>query len=215
MSSDALERFQRLRAQFDHLRTFDDVAHWDAAATSLVAELDREASEARSQQQELTAQAEHHARLRAALPFFKRIFAGRKVEVGFRVQATQAEAMIHRLGNATNDLLECVDYTPNDEKERKALLKELRFEKKELQLRKREIAAEKREINREARNASANAGRVLFMYDAKMAAVERRAIRRDRVAQLAPFEDARVAIDRQIHDLDRRIMWVERFGTDE
>lgn len=215
MSGDLIARVHQLRAHFDHLRTFTDVAHWDAAATALAADLDRAIREMRAHCDGLMAQADQHARAHAVLPFFKRLFSSQGEQRALRSQAADAHQAINHIGAAMNDLLECIDYTPNDEKERKALLKELRAEKKELQLQKREIAAEKREINQAARNASANAGRFLFMYDAKMAARERRAIRRDRVGQLAPLDDARHAIERQLRDLERRIMWVERFGKEE
>lgn len=71
---------------------------------------------------------------------------------------------------------------------------------------------EKREINRAAREASANAGH--FYYDSKAAAAERRAIRRQRAADLAPIEDKAAFIDQQIRDIDRRLIWVERFTPD-
>jgi hypothetical protein len=209
-------RVQRLCAQFDGLRTFDDVAQWDAAALDAALNLQRLAEQTRLHHQGLVVQADELARTRAATPFFKRLFASRSPELALRGQADQLAATLQQLGVMINDLLERIDYTPNDEKERKALIKELKAEKKELQHQKKEIAAQKRAINQAAREASANAGItqgwIFTTYDSTQAASERRAIRRQKIAMLAPHENAKTAIERQIIDLERRIMWVERFG---
>ena len=96
------------------------------------------------------------------------------------------------------------------------MLRELRAEKKELQVQKREIAAQKRELNQVVRDASANAGIhkgwLSTTYDGRQAAAQRRALRRVKIELLAPHEDAKTHIERQLVDLDRRIAWVERFG---
>lgn len=219
MSDDQLVRVQRLCAQYDGLRTFDDVEKWDAAALDAALNLQKLAEQTRLHQQGLVAQADDLARTRAATPFLKRLFTSRNPELTLRGQADQLAATLQRLGVMINDLLERIDYTPNDERERKALIKELRAEKKELQLAKKEIAAQKRAINQAARDASASAGInqgwIFTTYDSKQAASERRAIRRQKIAMLAPHENAKTVIERQILDLERRIMWVERFGRGE
>ena len=219
MNDNELVRAQHLCAQFDGLRTFDDVARWDAAALDTALNLQKVAEQTRLHQQGLYAQADELARARAAAPFFKRMFSSRAPERTLRIEAEHISAMLQQLGQMIDDLLERIDYTPNDEKERKALLKELRAEKKELQVQKREIAAHKRAVNHAARAASASAGIqqgwIFTTYDSKQAAAERRAIRRQKIADLAPYENAKTLIERQILDLDRRIMWVERFGKGE
>lgn len=219
MSNEQLVHVQRLCAQFDGLRTFDDVEKWDAAALDTALNLQKLAENMRLQQQGVSAQAEELARAHAAAPFFKRMFSSRAPERALRAQAGQLSATLQHLGQMIDGLLERIDYTPNDEKERKALLKELRAEKKELQVQKREIAAHKRAVNHAARAASASAGInqgwIFTTYDSKQAAAERRAIRRNKIAELAPYENAKTIIERQILDLDRRIMWVERFGKGE
>jgi hypothetical protein len=219
LSNEQLVRVQRLCAQFDGLRTFNDVAQWDAAALDAALTLQKLAEQTRLHQQGLFAQAEQLASAHAAAPFFKRVFSSRAPERTLRTEADQLSMTLQRIGQMINDLLERIDYTPNDEKERKALLKELRAEKKELQVQKREIAAHKRAVNHAARDASANAGInqgwIFTTYDSKQAAAERRAIRRQKIAELAPYENAKTVIERQILEIDRRIMWVERFGKDE
>lgn len=211
---DLLQQTQQLKSFFTSLRTFNDVARWDNDATNLARSIDSAIYGWRSQLDSVNSQLASARQQRAAQPFFKRLFGGRGNENQLQGSAASISAAIESHGAALNELLELVDYTPNDETERKALLKELRAEKKELNAEKRELGAQKREVNRQARNASANAGRIIFFYDAKVAASERRAIRRQRVRELAPFEDAIQGLERQLRDIEQRIAWVERFGAD-
>jgi hypothetical protein len=213
---DLVHHASQLRAAFDGLRTFEQVAQWDAAATALAQQLQRALEISQQHHQGLLAQADEARRQHVAKPFFKRLF-GRSSEPEIRAQANQVHGHRENLGMLINELLELIDYTPNDDKECKELLKELRGDKKELQVKKREIAAQKRAINHAARAASATAGRtgIIFVtYDSKLAAAQRRAIRRDRMAALAPHEDQQHAIEHEIIALDRRILWLERFGKD-
>jgi hypothetical protein len=108
-------------------------------------------------------------------------------------------------------LQEAIDFTPNSPTEQKLLLKELRQRKKELQLQKREVAASAKQIREEARLKSVHAGRFLGIYNSKLASIERRSIRYRREALVAPNEDVKVSIDRQILQIDKDILWVERF----
>jgi len=104
-----------------------------------------------------------------------------------------------------------IDFTPNSLKEQKVLLKELRAQKKELQLQKREITATIKAIRREARTQSVHAGQILFSYNSKSAAIQRRQIRYKKEAKLRPHEDAMTAIERQLLQIDKDIFWVESF----
>ena len=123
---------------------------------------------------------------------------------------------LSRLAGAIEDLLVRIETTPNTKADQRVLLRELRAEKKELQAEKREIRAELATVRREARRASANAGHGSILgwqtYDGRLAAAERRAIRRQKEARLAPHEDEIDALDRQIADVDCHIEWVRRFG---
>lgn len=117
------------------------------------------------------------------------------------------------LENMAEKLQEAIDFTPNSIKEQKILLKELKQQKKELQLKKRELTANMRSIQADARSRSIYAGRgFLGIYDSKLAAHERRRIRYQKEEALRPSEDIKAAIDRQILQIDKDILWVERFS---
>ncbi|MFN6484215.1 MULTISPECIES: hypothetical protein [unclassified Nostoc] len=117
------------------------------------------------------------------------------------------------LENMAEKLQEAIDFTPNSSKEQKALLKELRHQKKELQLQKREVTANMKLIQAKARSRSVYAGKgFLGIYNSKLAASERRRIRYQKEAELNPSEDIKAAIERQIMQIDKNILWVERFS---
>ena len=116
------------------------------------------------------------------------------------------------LENIVDKLQEAIDFTPNSSKEQKALIKELRQQKKELHLQKRELAIDMKAIRRNARSQTSNAGKGFLGYNSKLAAFERRKIRYQKEAFLRPNEDISASIERQILQLDKNILWVERFS---
>ncbi|MBE9251069.1 stage II sporulation protein M [Dolichospermum sp. LEGE 00240] len=123
------------------------------------------------------------------------------------------EQYIVFLASIVEKLQEFTDFTPNSPKEQKILLKELKQRKKELQLQKRELTANMKSIQADARLRSVYAGRdFLGIYNSKLAAHERRRIRYQKEEALRPSEDMKAAIDRQILQIDKDILWVERFS---
>jgi hypothetical protein len=180
--------FQQLMNQFTRLSTFAQVAEWDE---------------------------------RAELEIHKLIKAIQTIEKEITQHSHFLEKLIlesHRLKYKTvlkdmvDKLQEAIDFTPNSSKEQKVLIKELRQEKKELQLQKRELAIDMKAIRTKARSQASNAGRGFLGYNSKLAAFERRKIRYQKEALLRPNEDISAAIERQILQLDKNILWAERFS---
>ena len=79
-------------------------------------------------------------------------------------------------------------------------------------------------IRQDARTQSANAGKTgLFgpysllqisqgeFYDSSLAARRRRGIRQEKEAALAPFESKKAELEQQLMNIERRLLWVERF----
>lgn len=212
--TDLVERMREVVARFDTLSTFQDVERWDADAVALCGQI-----------------AEEHARVDsfveatgAAIELYRAEDDDPAPVKSARLRVTRehydrACREADALREFYDQVMERVDMTPNTKKEQSAVLRELRADKKELQLRKREVKSAATEIRREARVASANAGRppswMFGTYSPGVAAIERRAIRKQREAELMPHENAAAALDRQIMAIDRRINWVARFGEAE
>lgn len=108
---------------------------------------------------------------------------------------------------------EAIDFTPDNPEAQKELLAELRQRKKELQIQKREVLDGMRAIRVEARQQSTKAGAILggLLYDSAYAARQRRGIRYAKETALRPHEDLRAAIERQIMQAERDILWVKKF----
>jgi hypothetical protein len=107
-------------------------------------------------------------------------------------------------------LSDAIDFTPNSPEEKKALLAELRIHKKELEADKREVALNMSAIRADARQKNADIdGRA--SYDSKSAARDRRQIHYEKEAALQPHEDAKAAIERQIIQVEKDILRVEKF----
>lgn len=181
--------YQTLMGNFSKLSTFSEVDKWDKLAEleikKLVTSLEK---------------------IELKLENNQKIFNQSKI-------SELRAKYINPLENIATKLQESIDFTPNSLQEKKVLLKELKQRKKELQLQKREITASMRTIQANARSRSTYAGRgFLGMYSSKLAAHERRRIRYDKEAALRPQEDLKAAIDRQILELDKDILWAEKFS---
>ncbi|WP_146131602.1 hypothetical protein [Merismopedia glauca] len=180
--------FQLLMNEFTQLATFSGVADWDERANN-----------------ELQNLFDGLQLLDSEIDRQSKILNKQKIDV-YKARYRQP------IENMAEKLQEAIDFTPNSSSEQKLLLKELRQLKKEMQLEKREVAASAKEIREKARLKSIYAGRVLgVIYNSKIAARERRAIRYAREAEVAPHEDIKAAIERKILQIDKDILWAERF----
>ena len=122
--------------------------------------------------------------------------------------------LLDELQSSAMGLDDRIEATPNTKKAQSAVLRELRAQKKELQVRKREQRTSMAELRTEARLASEAAKPSAWAgsYSKKMAADERREIRRQKDSALLPHESELAGIDRQLLSLDRKINWIQRFG---
>jgi hypothetical protein len=203
---DVIHAAQKVIDQFGALRSFQDVAVWDAAARQAQ---DGLAAHGNALQTWVDSALAAIAQA-DALDEAGHIKRARKKKTAASVKAAQEQ--IEALTEAYDALDERVEMTPDNKKAQQAVLRDLRAQKKELQAEKRESRTAAAQVRREARVASAAAGTVWMFYDAKVAAIQRRRIRREKEAAVAPHEDAASAIERRINALERRITWVARFG---
>lgn len=212
-----MESIAVVRSKFEVLRTFEDVAKFDAWAEVQMAQIDDETLKLATLEQQCVREAEEEKTRLQGLGWFRRLFAS-KTELRKREAAVQQkQRALQACAHYQDELAEMVEFTPDNAAEQKALLKQLRLQKKELQAQKKELSADMRAIRQQHRTASAEAGRFMggFIYDRKIAATTRRELRVSREAQLRPHENMKESIDRQIRSVDRRILWTERFGHAE
>ena len=204
--------FGKLMSDFKMLATFSAIASWDSQAQM---EIERILGVIRDLDIEISRQTQALEKIRQSKSeksFVGRLFSSDKEEKELMQLIEKYNQYKATLGKMTSQLQESIDFTPNSLEEQKILLKELRQRKKELQVEKREIAAAMKALRTDARQQSAQAGRVFgVFYDSKVAASERRSIRYAKEATLRPHEDAKAAIERQLVQIDRDILWAEKF----
>ncbi|MBM4283003.1 MAG: hypothetical protein FJ137_20365 [Deltaproteobacteria bacterium] len=207
-------RINTLLAEFNSLTTFQEVETWDARAEQVA----EEAATAGRTLVEFIDRCEQAAAGHATTTNEPPHVKGARIKKT-RDIAAKVRGVVPEFRKGYELLLERVEMTPNNKKDQAALLRELRAEKKDLQARKKEVKASAASVRREARQLSANAGTSEFLgwptYSSKVAAMERRNIRRAKEAALAPHEDAVQALERQIATVEQRITWVQRFGDEE
>jgi hypothetical protein len=179
--------FDYLTNKFRNLSTFSEVVEWDKEAEVVIAEIVDK------------------------IKFLDTIVL-QYSNVNNSTQTKFKQKYQEILENMALKLQESIDFTPNNSGEQKSLIKELSFTKKELQLQKKEVTANMKNVNEKARSRSVRAGNnFLGIYNSKMAASERRNIRYQRDAQLRPNEAIKAAIERQILQIEKDILWVKRF----
>lgn len=207
------DNYLALMAEFKTLSTFAAVASWDGRAQAEVGHLIEFIQELESEVTEQTATLAARKKAREEKSFFKRLVSSKGEEEKLAKQIEQNQSSMQTLENLANTLTEAIIFSPNDVAEQKALVSEFKQRKKELQLEKKELAAEAKAIRAQAQQASVGAGRTFFLglYDSKLASRERRSIRYKKESMLRPHENAKAAIERQLLQVERDILWAERF----
>jgi len=204
--------YKALMADFKTLSTFAQVTAWDERAgleVDRIANVIRELTAEGNRQREAIRQIQQD---RAAKPLLARAFSGNKEEKAAAKTVEQIERHMAALETLATELQQSIDFSPNSPDEQKALIKELRQRKKELQLKKREVVSNMQALRSEARQQSTIAGNTwLGLYNSKLAARERRQIRYNKETALRPQESAKAAIERQILQVERDILWAEKF----
>lgn len=208
-----LNNFKSLMTEYKSLLTFEQVASWDQHASAEVAIIVSAIQQTDSKRAELSRRLAQAQQERAEENFIARLFKGQKDEKALEQITEKLSEYKTSLEGLASQLQEAIDFTPNSPEEQGTLLKELKARKKELQVKKREVAAEMKAIRTGATSQSAKAGMYLggLVYDRKLAASQRRGIRYEKEAALRPHENATAAIERQILQVDRDILWVEKF----
>jgi len=211
MSSYNAKNFQALMAEYKGLRTFADVAAWDQRASAEVEVMVSAIRELDGKSAAASRKFEQAKKERAQKDFISRLFAGKALEQSYAQLMQNYGAYKIGLEGWASQLQEAIDFTPNSLEEQKSLLKELKARKKELQVEKREATAAMKAIRTDARKQSANAGTTGIFYNPKSASYERRHIRYQKEAALHPHEDTKAAVERQLIQVDRDILWAEKF----
>ena len=207
-----IQTAKQLAARHGALSTISGAAEWCTSAEKAIAALETTASEANVQSASLTTQAENQRQAAKAKSFLGRFFKSPD-EKSTQNGISEHKATAKSCFSLAEHLQELIDSTPATNEQQVALLKELKLSKKELQLKKKEIAAEMKGIRTDARQKSTNAASsfTTLLVGQKYTAAERRNIRQSKENALAPYEDAKSAIERRILSVEKEILRIDGF----
>ena len=214
--SNLITRTNELIASFENLTTFEKASQWDADAQGVIASLEQEKAsftELKTEEQEALNLARKE---RESQPFFQRLLASKDTENTHAENIKIIDQVNANANLAIEKLFELIDKTPNSKAEQKEMLDEMKQYKKELTLEKRSVSENVRLINTEARKKTASvSGTTAKLLYGSSARYMRSSVRYQKESTLKPQEDAKAAINRQLLELDKNILWVSRFKSEE
>ena len=134
---------------------------------------------------------------------FQSIFSSK--EVFLKQNQEKMRKQLEGLQELQEELQKWIDIAPNSIQESKQILENLKMRKQDLQAQKKEVSLAIREVNRSARTLSAGVyGRTKF------AQIQRYGQRIQKEQNLEPHENQKLALDREIMDVERMMDWVKR-----
>ncbi|MEX8498523.1 hypothetical protein [Leptothrix ochracea] len=208
-ASELTSSIDSLIAEVTGLNSFLDTDHWDNKAKSMLEKVALNIDEIDSSIANVQSQL-HQAQMDFdSKPLYRRLL-GKSGEIkSLEKHITLLQRERSKFDDLAERLQSTIDLTPNSPEEQKSLIKELRLQKKELQAQKKEVAAEMRTVRVESRQKSVQVTNYGFKSLNTLATTERRRLRLNREIELAPHEDRKATIERQILNLDRVILWAE------
>src|SRR3972149_8029517 len=205
------EEIDRCLSSMDRLQIFRDIQEWDREAANLLNNLIKEIDELEVQIRSSQSTLEDLEREHQSKSAFQRVFGkGNDYKIASE-KFRQQQIAKQKLEELAEKLQEMIDFTPNNPDDHKSLLKELRLQKKELQVEKRELASNVTAIRVKARQQTADKAYIYgFREWNRMTSLERRKIRTQKEMELAPYENKKAIIEKQIIRIDSMIAWLEK-----
>jgi hypothetical protein len=205
--------FASLVREFETLSAIAAAVQWTRAAEGEISRMeahirsipDREAT---IREAEAASRLEHRKK-----PFLRRFFTSHDLARTIRQGRRAIAAASRELPGCIGDLRALIERTPDSLEKKKALLAQLRLLKKDLREQNSEASLVIREVRTAARQAQAKVGSSLasaLFTTPTMRRYKRIAIRTNKEKRIAPLEDVRVRIDRQLQAIEREIIRVER-----
>jgi Rad3-related DNA helicase len=215
----SLEEFQKhskilqsalddLTERFDDLKTFQEAAQWDSDAKVLIhlfEQLQDELKEYITDQNQLFNDAKSQRQDKSIL---KRTFGSRTEEKEPKKNIKVANKVIAYTENIVEYINEMIGRIPGNKKEQKEMKTELSKIKKELTHEKREINERIKQIRIQAKQSTSS----ISGFTGGYARYKKSNIRFEKERALAPDENAKAALERQIKNIEKMLNWVRRFS---
>lgn len=203
-----------LTVHFSNLRTFEDIVEWDSSAQRVIESLQNTIQTLivlKSHKQAELKQLDQEKRNKS---FLEKLLSGNKEYKKLEDEIQKNDGVVSQCKTFIDDIKSKIAFTPKTPEDQANLLRELRLEKKELNQRKKELNSKMREIRTAARQETvkkADSVTAVFWFGSKYRTAIRRRIRTAKENELSPHEDEKTIIERELLQIEKEILFVERF----
>jgi chromosome segregation ATPase len=188
-----------------NLHSFDEIAEWNKKATAEIEAMHSILRAIEEKQQKATRVLSQEQQEHEAIPFLTKLFDGRKEQKRWLAEQSRLAREKAHIENLIDQFESAIDFAPESLDDLKELLQECKQQKIELLTEKKAVNAQMSSIRVEARQQTANTNYGQYGKG------DRRRIRLNKESALRPQESQKAAIERQITQLDQKIIWLERF----
>ena len=195
-----------LATALKNMRSFEEIAEWNNKATAEVKVMHSILRAIDEKQQKLTRILSEEQQEHDAKAFIPRLFAGRKEQKRWLVEQSRLAREKAHIENVIDQFESAIDFMPDSLDDLKELLEECKHQKEELLTEKKAVNAQISSIREDARQQTANTNYGNYGKG------DRRRIRLNKESALRPAESQKMAIKRQVTNLDQIITWLERFN---
>ncbi len=190
-----------------NLNSIDAVHRWDREASEMIIKLHEATQNLYDQAAEMKRDAEKKDSEYMALGFWTR-FIRSNPAVKLRLEASNRARLTAEIPPLIEKLEAWIERTPNSIEEAKLAISEFKLAKKELVLEKKEMMAAARNVREAA--ARKNAKIANSWSSSKSKQFSRSMARMEKERALAGVQNQRNAVEAQIMQIDKVVLWMER-----
>ena len=195
-----------LATALKNMRRFEEIAEWNYKATAEVKVMQSILSAIEEKQQKVTHMLSEEQQEHEAKAFVPKLFAGRKEHKRWLVEQSRLAREKAHIESLIDHFESVIAFSPDSPEKLKGLIEECKKQKLELLTEKKALNAQMSSIRVDARQQTANTNYGNYGKG------DRRRIKLNKESALQPAESQKMAIKRQVTELDQIITWLERFN---
>jgi hypothetical protein len=186
------------------LKSLADVADWDTHAQAEIGRIREGIEHLRREAEKLGRQTKALQAQRESKGALSRMLSSTQQETQLKAQTSALYTEMGALTLLEGELTRAIEFTPDSPEDVGDLKKFVKLRRKEIKLEKRELATAMTGIRVQARQSTA------FSFPGKYGKWSRRITRWSKEINLRPHETQKAAFDRQLLELDRFELWLDR-----
>ncbi len=194
-----------LATAIKNLSSIDEITEWNKQASAEVEELNSILKVLEEKQKTATQVISQEQQEYNEKNFFTKFFDGRKEQKRLLSEQSRLEREKTQIENVIIQFKSALDFMPVSQDNAKELLEDCKRQKEELHIEKKAIKNQNSSIRAEAKQQKANTN-----YG-KYGKGDRHRIKLNKKSALKSQDDQKIAVQRQIKELEQIIIWLEKF----